>query len=102
MSDELIYVVPVEKGRVGLAETHPAHPGGVAWVAGDAGSDEEPEPVQIAQTPAANLALARQRIKRVYPKAKRKRSRPKPAGPSPEVEEDAPKGERESEAALAQ
>jgi len=65
---ELIYVVPVEKGRVGFSEEHHAHPDGRAWVAGDALSDEEPKPVQVAMTPSCLQALSRNRIRRVFPK----------------------------------
>lgn len=75
----LIYVVPVEHGRVGLAERHPAHPGGEAWVAWDALSDEPPEPVLVAQTAFVNLKLGRQAIKQVQTPASAKgRQAPSP------------------------
>lgn len=55
----------MNKDRVGLIEEHVDHPGGVANVVGDAGSDAAPKPVEVAQTPRVRFALARNSIKQV-------------------------------------
>ena len=63
---EMIYVIPGEPGRVGIAEKHPAHPGGEVYVAGNAADlDAKPVPVLVAMTPQVNMRLGRGFLKRV-------------------------------------
>jgi len=90
---DLIWVVPGNNRQVGFHEANPAHPGGEAWVAGDAGSDKKPEPVQIARTSAASLAISKGRIREVSAPAKEekpvRRSRKSKSEPEPEDEPEA-------------
>lgn len=79
---ELIWVMPGEKGRVGLSEKHPDHPGGYAWVAGDATRPDDPlAPVQVALTPAVALRLSQGLLKQVPAPVEERKPDPAPELP---------------------
>jgi len=87
---DLIWVVPGNNRQVGFHEANPAHPGGEAWVVGDASSDEEPEPVQIARTPAASLAISKGRIHEVSAVVEKQVRKPRKTKPAVVVEPEDP------------
>lgn len=88
----LVWVVPADPKRVALSEVHEAHPGGLAWVAGDELDPKRAEiPVQVAKTEHVEMKLARGDIKLVpapKPKRRRAKAKAKPA-PKPEPEPEA-------------
>lgn len=53
-----IMVQATDPHRVGLWEQHPEHPGGEAFVTGT-------QPVEVAETPAVQKALAEGRLRKV-------------------------------------
>lgn len=105
MSDEFIWVVPGNPKKVGIIETHPKHPGGIARVVGDAMDPESVKPVEVYPTTRIHHALGRGYIEQVAePKAEKKATpkrarRVKKDAQTPEVKTfDQPaKGEAEAD-----